>query len=183
MKELNVKTVIGRIINDQKKNAVRFGKNDYDFDGVKNSRDCSPKNTMRQDAIVGQMIKEQQPSLMQRGVATARSTLTNLGVLKTPEQLALEKEAQTRALTAYRQAQINQLTKDIVAKRMQQQQPLLRPKVPMQRQQYDPMNGGYQQKEERYKIKREIKTQDINQKIGIGGATPEKIRILTGVRR
>lgn len=42
------KKIIKNIIGNPKK---RGGKNDWDGDGVKNKKDCQPRNTMRQDAI------------------------------------------------------------------------------------------------------------------------------------
>ena len=38
--------IIGNILG---KPRVRGGKNDWDFDGVPNKKDCQPRNTMRQD--------------------------------------------------------------------------------------------------------------------------------------
>ena len=41
--------IIGNILG---KPRVRGGKNDWNFDGVPNKKDCQPRNTMRQDLIV-----------------------------------------------------------------------------------------------------------------------------------
>ena len=41
------KKIVGNIIGSK-----RFGgKNDWDFDGVTNKKDCQPRNTMRQDTV------------------------------------------------------------------------------------------------------------------------------------
>ena len=42
---VDVKKYIKRIIGKTQR-----GKNDWDFDGIINSKDCQPRNTMRQDA-------------------------------------------------------------------------------------------------------------------------------------
>ena len=39
--------IVGNILGKPK---VRGGKNDWDFDGVPNKKDCQPRNTMRQDS-------------------------------------------------------------------------------------------------------------------------------------
>lgn len=44
---MDAKNIIKKIIG----NKTRGGKKDWDFDGVINSKDCQPRNTMRQDAI------------------------------------------------------------------------------------------------------------------------------------
>ena len=45
----------------------RFGgKNDLDFDGVPNRRDCQPRNTMRQDAVTRDI--EYEEYMRKRGI-------------------------------------------------------------------------------------------------------------------
>ena len=34
------------------------GKNDWDFDGVTNKKDCQPRNTMRQEGFIGRIISQ-----------------------------------------------------------------------------------------------------------------------------
>ncbi len=46
-----LKPLSGRIINNIIGGKRHGGKNDWDFDGVPNRRDCQPRNTMRQDDI------------------------------------------------------------------------------------------------------------------------------------
>ncbi len=45
------------------------GKNDWDFDGVSNKKDCQPRNTMRQDVVLYHVTKKKHlPSIMQSGL-------------------------------------------------------------------------------------------------------------------
>ena len=49
------KKIVGNIIGNPRK---RGGKNDWDGDGVKNKKDCQPRNTMRQDKTGSIMIED-----------------------------------------------------------------------------------------------------------------------------
>lgn len=46
LKPLNTGKVIGNVIGGMKKFG---GKNDWDFDGIVNKKDCQPRNVIRQD--------------------------------------------------------------------------------------------------------------------------------------
>ena len=50
---------INKAINKMIGNKKFGGKNDLDFDGVKNKKDCQPKNTMRQDKLYPAHVKQQ----------------------------------------------------------------------------------------------------------------------------
>ncbi len=52
MKGLNaLRPLSSRIVNNIIGSKRHGGKNDWDFDGVTNRKDCQPRNTMRQDNI------------------------------------------------------------------------------------------------------------------------------------
>jgi len=51
---MDINKILGkRVINPMKNFGLKSfgGKNDLDFDGVPNRKDCQPRNTMRQDSI------------------------------------------------------------------------------------------------------------------------------------
>ena len=65
--------IIGNILGKPKS---RGGKNDWDGDGVRNKKDCQPRNTMRQDRSYGELRQLMQktglapPELVRRGMIT-----------------------------------------------------------------------------------------------------------------
>jgi len=95
MKALSpLKPLSSKIVSNIIGNKRFGGKNDWDFDGVKNKKDCRPRNTMRQDKVIyafddrvgGLRFEERDTNLSpgeyitSEGFATAGKWITKNGI-------------------------------------------------------------------------------------------------------
>jgi len=80
------KRILQKIIGNK-----RFGgKNDWDFDGVINKKDCQPRNTMRQDNFIGRSIN------WMKGNAQELDFWKRYSTLKPSDQMKVRMEIATR---------------------------------------------------------------------------------------